>query len=503
VASLAEVRDAVLPGAAIRLAADGSSPREVGWVRVMKARVPAFDALEPGDIAIVPASALTMVASGWREVEALAEACARARAAGLVLVDADGTDVPGGEALLSSLADAATGLGLAVIRAARTDPATLERSVIGFLVNRTAELERQAAILEARLEALALEGGGPEGLVAAIAGFLGRAVALEGRRDEPLAVHAPAADPGAAAAVGRYHARPQTVPLRIPLPRPAARGRSVAAGRAGALVLLGDREVSELERVVAGRIAGVLALGLARDEAVRRARDSGRVAESLPDEGPPWVVLVGRQRTADGRETLDLREERRAEIGRLAPVGRMTLRGDADSLELRAVLAAGDADPGGVDLARRIARVLERPVALSRTFPVTSDRPAAEAEARATLEAVERLAEPPLVARAERLPAYRLLGRLHDLPDGPRQARALLAPLLAGRPDVRREHLATLRAVLDNPGVAEAAGSLGVHRNTVAYRVRRIEGITGWHLADPELRLALAVAVRLVQEEQL
>ncbi|HEY7522053.1 MAG TPA: helix-turn-helix domain-containing protein [Candidatus Limnocylindrales bacterium] len=501
-ASLAELRDAVLPGATIRPAADGSPSPEVGWVRVMKARVPAFDALEPGDIAIVPASALTMVAAGQAEVDALAEACARGRAAGLVLVDADETDAPGGEILLAALADTATRLGLAVVHAGRTDPAALERSVIGFLVNRTAELERQAAILETRLEALALEGGGPEGLVAAIAGFLGRTVALEGRRGEPLAVHAPASDQDAAAAVGRYHARPGSVPLRIPLPRPAGRGRSTPPSRAAALVLLGDRPVSELERIVAGRIAGVLALGLARDEAVRRARETSRPAETLPSEGPPWVVLVGRQRTGDGREPLELREERRQEIGRLAPIGRITLRGDADSLEVRAVLAAGEADPGGIDLARRIARVLDRPVAVSRPFPVASDRPAAEAEARATLEAVERLAEPPPVARAQRLPAYRLLGRLHDLPDGARQARALLAPILAGRADVRREHLATLRAVLDNPGVAEAAASLGVHRNTVAYRVRRIEEIAGWHLADPELRLALGVAVRLVQEDQ-
>jgi DNA-binding PucR family transcriptional regulator len=41
-----------------------------------------------------------------------------------------------------------------------------------------------------------------------------------------------------------------------------------------------------------------------------------------------------------------------------------------------------------------------------------------------------------------------------------------------------------------------------VHRNTVAYRVRGIETATGWRLADPELRIPLAIAVRLVQEEQ-
>ena len=55
-----------------------------------------------------------------------------------------------------------------------------------------AELDRQAALLEARLERLALEGGGPAALVAAVATFLGRAVALEGRRGDALAVHAPA-----------------------------------------------------------------------------------------------------------------------------------------------------------------------------------------------------------------------------------------------------------------------------------------------------------------------
>jgi purine catabolism regulator len=501
VASLTELRDAVLPGATIRLPADGSPAREIGWARVMKSRVPAFDALEPGDLAIVPASALAVVATGRRDVEALAEACARARAAGVVLVEAAGTDAPGGDALLGSLAEAALASGLAVIRIGRSDPGSLERSIIGFLVNRTAELERQAAVLEARLEAVALEGAGPDGLLAAVAGFLGRSVALEGRRGEALAVHAPPTDPDAAAAVSRYHARRRAVAFRIPIPS-AAGSAEPATGLAAALALLGERPVTELERIVAGRIAGVLALGLARDDAVRHARESGRGLETLPADGPPWVVLVGRQRTGDGREPVEARESRRREIGLLAPLGRLTLRGDAESLELRAVLAAGDGDPGAADLAHRIARELGRPVAVSRPFAAASDRPAAEAEARATLEAIERLVDPPPVARGERLPAYRLLGGLHDVPDGQRQARALLAPLLAGRPDVRREHLATLRALTDHPGIAEAAAALGVHRNTVAYRIRRMEALTGWRLAEPELRLALAVAIRLVQEEQ-
>ena len=66
---------------------------------------------------------------------------------------------------------------------------------------------------------------------------------------------------------------------------------------------------------------------------------------------------------------------------------------------------------------------------------------------------------------------------------------------------MRRERLATLRALLDQPGLAEAAATLGVHRNTIAYRVRRIEALTGWSLADPEVRFPIALALRLVQDD--
>ncbi|HEV7809670.1 MAG TPA: helix-turn-helix domain-containing protein, partial [Candidatus Limnocylindrales bacterium] len=197
------------------------------------------------------------------------------------------------------------------------------------------------------------------------------------------------------------------------------------------------------------------------------------------------------------------REAVRRGIRAIAPARRMALRGDALSVELRLVAAAPESDDaGGLLLAERIATFLGRSVAVSRPFTEAAGRSTAEADARVTLEAVEALAAPPRVGRADRLPAYRLLGSLRHLPDGERQARLLLAPLLVGRADVRRERLETLRAVLDHPDAAEAAAALGVHRNTIAYRVRRIEEATGWRLTDPDLRLPLALALRLVHEEQ-
>jgi purine catabolism regulator len=520
VPDLTELAAALLPGARRVGESDG---RPITWVRVMRARVPAFDALDPGDLAIVPASALAVVAPGRDELRAFVEACVSARVSGLLLVEGDdapalptesiaatggpgAVDPPSPRPLeaagrLDALAVALAEARLPALRLPRADVAALERSVIGFLVTGGAELDRQAAQLEGRLERLALEGGGPAALVAAVATFLGRAVALEGRRGDALAVHAPPEVADAGNAVALYHARPrEAVALRVALP--------AATGPAGSLSLLGERPVGELERVAVARIAGLLALELSRDEAVRRARDQARRAEALPAGGPPWVVLLARQRVPGADDDRpDARERRdavRRELRLFAPARRLALRGDADSMEIRAVLAVdalGGPDPDGLAVATRIADFLGRSVAVSRSFGSVLERPAAEAEARATFENAETLAEPPRVARAARLPIYRLLGGLHNLPDGERLSRALLEPLLAGRADVRREHLATLRALLDHGGVNEAAAALGVHRNTVAYRLRRIEELTGWRLSDPEIRLPLAVALRLVQDD--
>ena len=107
------------------------------------------------------------------------------------------------------------------------------------------------------------------------------------------------------------------------------------------------------------------------------------------------------------------------------------------------------------------------------------------------------------MVRADRLPAYLILANLSALPDGPRQARSLLAPLLVGRESVQRERLATLRTVLETGGLSTAAARLGVHRNTVAYRLRALEQRGGWDFEDADLRTALLIAVRIVQREQI
>jgi len=74
-------------------------------------------------------------------------------------------------------------------------------------------------------------------------------------------------------------------------------------------------------------------------------------------------------------------------------------------------------------------------------------------------------------------------------------ARALVAPLWPAPGDLVR----TLAAYLDaESSIAETATVLGVHRNTVAARVARIEQLLGVDLSRPDERLALHLASRAV-----
>jgi hypothetical protein len=212
--------------------------------------------------------------------------------------------------------------------------------------------------------------------------------------------------------------------------------------------------------------------------------------------------MLASQGRADGPDDIAAREETRGELRLLMSSRRLVLRGSSESLELRLVAAAPADDPDGLGTANRLATFLDRTVAVSRPFSEPGARPAAEAAARATLEAADLLPDPPPVVRAARLPAYLLLGNVRNLPDGVRQARELLAPILVGRPDAQRERLDTLAAVLSSSSLADAAVRLGVHRNTIAYRVQRLEERADWDLADPELRVALLLAVRVMQNAQ-
>ncbi len=79
-------------------------------------------------------------------------------------------------------------------------------------------------------------------------------------------------------------------------------------------------------------------------------------------------------------------------------------------------------------------------------------------------------------------------------------ARTRLAPLdgLAGQ--ARERLVGTLRAWLDRPGQVQAvAAALGVHPQTVRYRLKQLRELFGARLEDPEARFELSLALRAAE----
>jgi purine catabolism regulator len=103
------------------------------------------------------------------------------------------------------------------------------------------------------------------------------------------------------------------------------------------------------------------------------------------------------------------------------------------------------------------------------------------------------------VARPADLGIYRLLLRLRETQELADFCRQALGPLLA-----KGRHAETLLTTLDvffacNGNFSEAARRLGLHRNSLIYRVKRIRDLLSRDLEDPEERLALQLALKARQ----
>ncbi|MEW2554608.1 PucR family transcriptional regulator [Streptomyces zhihengii] len=94
------------------------------------------------------------------------------------------------------------------------------------------------------------------------------------------------------------------------------------------------------------------------------------------------------------------------------------------------------------------------------------------------------------VARWSEIGAYRLLTALPADTAGDRSVRGLLAP-------AHRELARTAEVFLDHAGQAgRTAAALGIHRQTLYYRLSRVEQLTGLDLDDGEHRLLLHMALK-------
>jgi purine catabolism regulator len=136
---------------------------------------------------------------------------------------------------------------------------------------------------------------------------------------------------------------------------------------------------------------------------------------------------------------------------------------------------------------------------VSRVIDSVSELPAAYAQARKAVAVGRRTHGPGTVAHFDSLGVHRLLSLVSDSAELHSFAAEVLGVLAEDTPEVA-DLRQTLQALLDtNCNVAETARALHFHYNTLRYRIGKLEGIVGPFTTDPELRLGVALALRVVQ----
>jgi sugar diacid utilization regulator len=97
---------------------------------------------------------------------------------------------------------------------------------------------------------------------------------------------------------------------------------------------------------------------------------------------------------------------------------------------------------------------------------------------------------------------HRFLFGWFDSPRSQSLAYEFIRPMLEEDPSQRAQLLPTLRAYLDARGrMTQAAKVLGIHRNSLRYRLDRIAQLLGLDLDDADVQLVLQLVVRTLPED--
>jgi purine catabolism regulator len=530
------------------VAGEAGLDREVGWPATLRVRPPAFEPLSGHELALVSTEALRLLDESLSLGQLVGRLAERGVAGVVVIGHVDEAAIERAEL---------AGLPLLNLPASHhlTDLGSAISRVIAEQRTRLYQLGLEA---QQQLAAVSMSGRGIGGILERLAEFTGRGVVLRDIAGEVIyqasasraigwtSESSGQVEPLLAALQERLrdgaeqHGEPVTARVRwesgVALAAPVV-VRDVIAGYL--MLLAASDEFGEDDQVVLARGSLVCALELAKQEAVteaeRRLRGdffddllgSGAVLESteaLINRGRHLGYDLQRTYTAlaiapDRVERFDVRGG--STIERLArEVSEyLTARGAAGLVaQRRQAIAlflvnesAGDPNP-----ARRFAENLREyligPVGVSVSIGLGSYHPGVAGLQRAYHEAEQacqigrEFFGPGQVTAFGDLGVYRLLYAFRQSAELAAFCEETLAPLV----DYDAKNGMSLVETLDvffrcDASLRAAADALFLHRNSLAYRLRRVAEITGLNLDNLEDRLRLQLALkgrRLVQAHQ-
>jgi PucR family transcriptional regulator, purine catabolism regulatory protein len=422
----------------------------------------------------------------------------------------------------------------------QNNPQTIQRMLLTALINQRATLVEQGIRIHVQFSQIEAEGQGITGLVNAMAEISGRGIIAQDKRLSILARQTPAdlkhIGNKLLASLSNLESLPESLRDRkLAALHSATVEQELVDGYArlvapiivggmarGYLSLIGKAgELDALDGLVIEQGVLVCAVEMSRTKAVREAekRLKGDLLNALlqenlsPQDARLWAQNMG----------LDLSEAhvamRFAWLGASPPSRRRLetlISGEVARLGLKVIV-----NPMGSEIVCfcQLPRGLRRPdiaIQLAQAVLDQGEREYADTlvlcglgtpsndinewrssfrQAGQALELSRRFRERKPLFFLD-LSVYRLLIQLENSPELIGFQEEMLGALLAS--DGARELIHTLQVYFKHNGnLSQAAEALFIHRNTLIYRMDRIAALTNAALDDPEIRLAMQLALHI------
>jgi purine catabolism regulator len=512
----------------------------VTWARLLRARPTSLGRIEQGEVWVLSAAALQLVG----DPRALGRMIRDMGQAGVV---AFVTPEPATSEVRAEADQANTPL----LRVpSDTSLVEIEKAIVSVLVDRDRAIGQRVQEVYERLLATLVEDRGLELISNIVAEVTGKAVYLLDEHFQPtLQTGGGQRAAEALADVRRRHwegllgnVSERLIVVRSvgnPPTAVALRPLTLRGAIEGYLALVSPSDdFVDFDHQVADRAASVLAIELAKQSAVVEARlrlqgdfltdllDSPAPPDELVIERArrlgydltrPHLVFVLRPREGESSNgTANSRGHQRfvdATRRRLVTTDVTTLLRERDGTVQVLMPCPSELEPTDADAAvewvERLRSSLEESLApeslsvvagVGRTpGPDTTAYAAMREATRAADIAASMAADSPAALHFARLGALRLIFHLADNPELRAFQRDVLGPLENSDAARRSEFVRTLDAFLRAGGNhMRAARDLNVHRNTLIYRLERIQELLGGaNLEDPETRLNLQLALKI------
>ncbi|MCI0397353.1 MAG: helix-turn-helix domain-containing protein [Chloroflexi bacterium] len=512
--------------------------RVVHWVAMLTGLDILMEQVQPGDLVILPPALQGQIQDG-ELVEALGQLGESPAAALLTFRPVAGP-----------VAQAAAKYELPILVV--TGDASLReihQGVAALLIDRQKQITERGMQLYRRLTEMSREGQGLEAMTEIMSQLTGKIVVVQDKRLEIQAMTIPpnseVDEKSIRGVLGDYENLPPVLRNR----KAAARARQshwqqllpvnnkkmarllspiISGDRArGYLSLIGSPdELDLLDTLTAEHGAAACALEMAKAKAVSEAKKAlrgdfleGLLAGSLPEKeierlagrldhntSQPHAVMTF---AWDGPEIPSLRRLETTVNWLLSSHNRPALTHIYSDDHVCVFQALEDSDedmPTTRELAHRLREHLRAEYPRSRLLGGLSGPaktlaawPETHRQAVQAMQVGKRLQLDQLV-EFNSLGIYQLLAQLDNLPALRRFCNQLIGPLARYDKQHRSGLVQTITAYFNHHGnISQTAEALFIHRNTLLYRLERIQELTGQDLNQADMRLALHLALKLWQ----